>query len=106
MRPHGGERKVFHSTAGDVGASALKGHWFIAPGARPALRVWDGEFVVHHALSNDTHRLSGVAGQLLIELIDAGGEGIPGTSDAESGQPEERHPVLLALAELGLITQC
>lgn len=32
--------------------------WTLTPGADLAIRVWEEECVVHHALSNDTHRLA------------------------------------------------
>jgi hypothetical protein len=45
-------------------------HWRIDPTAEPAWRRWDGEIVVHHALSNDTYRLSDLAGDVLLRLLD------------------------------------
>ena len=81
--------------------SATHDHlWRIAPGASPAVRVWDGEYVVHHALSNDTHRLSEAAGRILLKLVAAGA----GAPDAVSS--EEVQATLQALAELGFVTQC
>lgn len=32
--------------------------WTLTYGADLAIRVWDDDCVVHHALSNDTHRLA------------------------------------------------
>lgn len=44
----------------------------IADHADLAWRYWDGEYVVHHALSNDTHRLSYAAGRVLMQLAQFG----------------------------------
>jgi hypothetical protein len=33
-------------------------HWTLSYGADLAIRVWGDDCVVHHALSNDTHRLA------------------------------------------------
>jgi hypothetical protein len=80
--------------------------WRLAAGADPALHTWQGEYVVHHALSNDTHRLSEPAGRILLELRAAGTQGArePGRSFALSD--DEAHATLTALAELGFVTQC
>lgn len=32
--------------------------WALTYGADLSIRVWDGDCLVHHALSNDTHRLA------------------------------------------------
>jgi len=46
--------------------------WRIADQAGLAWRQWDGEYVFHHALSNDTHRLSEAAGVVLLQLLEDG----------------------------------
>ena len=46
--------------------------WRIAEHADLAWRHWDGEFVFHHALANDTHRLSDAAGRVLLQLAQDG----------------------------------
>lgn len=46
--------------------------WRIADHADPAWRHWDGEYVFHHALANDTHRLSDAAGRVLLQLARSG----------------------------------
>jgi hypothetical protein len=50
----------------------------IADRADLAWRHWDGEYVFHHALANDTHRLSDAAGRILLRLMRSGEQ------DAES----------------------
>lgn len=42
--------------------------WTIAPHACLLHAVWNDEWVCHHALSNDTHRLNGLAGRVLAAL--------------------------------------
>ena len=46
--------------------------WRIADHADLAWRHWDGEYVFHHALANDTHRLSDAAGRVLLQLARSG----------------------------------
>lgn len=46
--------------------------WRIADYADLVWRHWDGEYVFHHALANDTHRLSDAAGRVLLQLARAG----------------------------------
>ena len=50
----------------------------IADHADLAWRHWDDEYVFHHALANDTHRLSDAAGRVLLRLMRSGEQ------DAES----------------------
>ena len=45
--------------------------WRVLAHAGLVWRHWDGEYVVHHALSNDTHRLAETPGQLLAHLATA-----------------------------------
>jgi PqqD family protein of HPr-rel-A system len=44
--------------------------WALVEGADPAIHCWDDECLVHHALSNDTHRITAWAAELL-EALDA-----------------------------------
>ncbi len=46
--------------------------WRVPEQGNLVWRHWDGEYVFHHALSNDTHRLSEIAGQLVVHLMAAG----------------------------------
>ncbi len=52
--------------------SAPLRHWRIADKSALAWRHWDNEYVFHHALSNDTHRLSEAAGTVLLRLLEGG----------------------------------
>ena len=84
----------------------MKDRWCLAPGAHPASRSWDGEVVVHHALSNDTHRVSEAAGCLIHELGAAGPHSVDTLARA-CGQPiGATLEILDALAELSLVTPC
>jgi hypothetical protein len=80
--------------------------WRLLPHSAPALHFWQGECVVHHALSNDTHRITEPAGRLLLELATAGVDDAvdPGWSLALSRGDVE--VLLESLAALGLAEQC
>lgn len=81
--------------------------WQARADAHLAWRLWDGEYVVHHALSNDTFRLSEVAGRLLVSLSDCD---TPRTVPALAAACEMNGPdvqaVLEELAQLGFVVQC
>jgi hypothetical protein len=80
--------------------------WRLDPLADAAWRHWDGETVVHHRLSNDTHRLAEPAGWILdrlaagecrtIDALAAEGAFTAGALDA----------ALTALASLDLVRRC
>lgn len=84
----------------------LKVRWSLAYRAALASHRWADEFVVHHALSNDTHRLSELAGCILQVL------GTTGALDAEElarkvgRDTEEVDAALAALEALDLIARC
>ncbi len=81
--------------------------WRIVRNSAPALRQWGDEYVVHHALSNDTYRLSAPGGRILTELMAADMSHAGGIGS--SLLPEEHADVgiaLSALAELGFVAQC
>ncbi len=69
-----------------------------------AWRRWDDEFVFHHRLSNDTHQLSGAAGELMLCLLenDELAEADLATRCELSG--EELAAILHALAQLDFVT--
>ena len=80
--------------------------WQISRRAAPAVRKWGDEYIVHHALSNDTSRLSATAGRILTGLMTSD---VGHADGAVIGYPvdgAEAEDCLWALAELGLITQC
>lgn len=80
--------------------------WKLAGGAAPAMRCWSGEFVVHHATSNDTHRLTQSAGQLLARMM-----AHESAARSNGGLPplafdDEALNTLEALSDLGLVVRC
>jgi hypothetical protein len=80
-------------------------YWHILAESAPALREYDGEVVVHHALSNDTYRLSASAGALLKSVIAAEPRAGSVASSAIAEDPQAE-AMLEALAELGFVTRC
>lgn len=81
--------------------------WRIVPNSAPALRQWGDEYVVHHALSNDTYRLSAPGGRILTELMAADLNHEDGIgSDFSPEKHVDLDITLSALAELGFVTQC
>jgi hypothetical protein len=80
--------------------------WQISRSAAPEVRRWGNEYVVHHALSNDTYRMSASAGMILAELISADmSQG--GSKDSTCAtQGVDTEDALSALADLAFITQC
>lgn len=80
--------------------------WSLGAAASPAWKCWDGEYVVHHLLANDTHRLSEPAGQILECLTGADGRSSQDIARACSMAEEEALVALAALAEVGLVEQC
>ena len=80
--------------------------WRLSAGADLAWRHWGGEYVVHHALSNDTHRVTELAGRLLTAMLRSGAldlRSLAGECGADSGQAAE---TLAALVQLDLVARC
>ena len=80
--------------------------WQIAPGAEPAVHRWGDDCVVHHALSNDTFRLSATAGRILTGLMASHSRRADGSGHDGAMQEPEAVNTLSALADLGFVTQC
>ena len=80
--------------------------WTLNALAELSFRQWDGEVVVHHLISNDTHRLAEPAGWILGRL-DAAQPLSVGELAADSPyDAADLMPALHALGELGLIQRC
>jgi hypothetical protein len=80
--------------------------WSIVRSSAPSLRRWGNEVVVHHALSNDTYRLSATAGLALSQLMPddmVHADGMDGLIPLDDADIES---ALLTLAELGFVAQC
>lgn len=80
--------------------------WMIAPGAEPIVRLWGDECVVHHALSNDTYRLTAAAARILIELAGAPPDGASVTAGTVALEDAEALEVLQVLTRLALVARC
>jgi len=80
--------------------------WSLVTGAALAWRCWDGEYVIHHALSNDTHRLTELAGRALLALQRTGALDLDSLARECGEACEELGETLAALAELDLIARC
>lgn len=84
----------------------MQGQWTLDPAAQLALRLWDGEAVVHHLCSNHTHRLAEPAGAVLSQLRGHSGSSVQDLARAIDEECEELLPLLHALRDLGLLRQC
>jgi hypothetical protein len=80
--------------------------WRIADHADPAWRHWDEGFLVHHALSNDTHHLSMIAGQVLVHLAAAGVQHEAAVAESLDLDGSQLEAILDALRRLELVTRC
>jgi PqqD family protein of HPr-rel-A system len=80
--------------------------WSLDPHVELACRRWDAEVVVHHALSNDTHRLAEPAGAILQWLDQSGSQDEAAIALACDADPSDVADVLAALAELNLVSPC
>ena len=77
--------------------------WRVADQADLAWRHWDGEYVFHHALANDTHRLSEVAGALLLRLIEGGEQEESILAEACGIDQEDLDVILSVLAKIDFV---
>ena len=65
---------------------------------------WDNEFVVHHLLSNDTHRISELAGALIDHLGHFGPSSTTTLAEHFQIAEEDAEEILDALAHLDFVT--
>jgi hypothetical protein len=77
--------------------------WRIADHASLAWRHWDGEYVFHHALSNDTHRLSDAAGEVLLHLLGRGETEQSALAEACALHEEDVDVILSALTKIDFV---
>jgi hypothetical protein len=68
-----------------------------------AWRCWTDECVVHHRLSNDTHRLSIMAAEILIELAQQGELDELELARRHDLAIEDMRTILQQLAQLDLV---
>lgn len=77
--------------------------WRIADQSGVAWRHWDDEYVFHHALSNDTHRLSAAAGAVLVHLLRGGEMEEAALACACGLDREDLEAILPALAKIDFL---
>lgn len=80
--------------------------WSLAPEAELVWRGWDGQVVVHHALSNDTHRFAEPAGSILRQLGQFGSQDQSALATICGADEADCDEVLSALASLNLVVRC
>lgn len=80
--------------------------WRLTPGANLRWHCWGDECMVHHALSNDSHRLSGWATELLIELSGREQAGREELASACGLDPADVDEAMSALVALDLVSAC
>lgn len=78
-------------------------HWRIADKSSLAWRHWDNEYVFHHALSNDTHRLSQAAGAVLVQLLEGGETEQAALAGACELDSEDLDVILSALTKIDFV---
>lgn len=77
--------------------------WRPSPRAQARLVTWGGEWVCHHALANDTHRLSELAGCVLDALAERSPQTMAELTDALDADDEALAETLETLAALDLV---
>ena len=77
--------------------------WRIDEHASLEWRFWDDEYVFHHALSNDTHRLAEPAGAVLVYLIEHGETPQDELAAACGLDREDTDVILSALAKIDFV---
>jgi len=85
---------------------SLPDRWRIREDADLAWRFWDGEYVVHHALSNDTFRLSDHAGRVLRRLVEGGAETLSALAQMCEMSSSDLRSTLEELERLGFVARC
>lgn len=81
--------------------------WRLTPGHDLRLRFWGEACVVHHRASNETHRLTAGAGQLLERLRDAGPQSAGELAAHFDGlAAHEAEDLLAQLRPLLLVERC
>ena len=99
--PHATPRE--HLSATPVhGTSRL---WALVAGADPTIHCWEDECLVHHALSNDTHRVAAWAAELLMALDDSAPISSAALADRFGLEDGVVREALESLARLELVTR-
>jgi len=80
--------------------------WQLPATADLVWRNWEGESVVHHSLSNDTHRLSVLAGEILNALRRFGALDVEALARRCRAESADVAATLDALARVDLVVKC
>lgn len=83
---------------------SLRPRWRVPEHASLVWRYWDCEYVFHHALSNDTHRLSEIPGHMVVHLAMMGEQSVQGLADQFGLDDIEVEEILARLADLDFVT--
>lgn len=86
--------------------SASPPHWTLTHGADLAIRVWDEDCVVHHALSNDTHRLAAWLVPALQRLGEQPPAGLDELAALMEVEPATATDTLQQLEQVLLVRRC
>jgi hypothetical protein len=81
-------------------------HWSIPQGADLRWYRWEDEYVIHHGLSNDTHRMSANAGRVIEALQLHGPQEMFSLAERCGLNTQALKPVLAVLADLDLVARC
>ncbi|HEY8875970.1 MAG TPA: hypothetical protein VIN03_00315 [Roseateles sp.] len=80
--------------------------WALTYGADLSIRVWGDDCLVHHALSNDTHRLAAWLVPALRRLAEQPPAPIEELAALMDAAPETATDALLQLEQLLLVQRC
>jgi len=77
--------------------------WFVPAHASLLIRQWNDEYIVHHALSNDTHRISAIPGELVACLSTFGQQSLSDLARHIDVDEAETRDILEALKALDMV---
>jgi hypothetical protein len=84
-------------------ALSISGEWDVPDRASLAWHQWDGEYVFHHALSNNTYRLAELPGALVQHLLQTGPAPTDVLSEHFQTEPSDMEAILTELARLNFV---
>lgn len=87
-------------------ASAPPPRWTLTHGAELVIRVWEEDCVVHHVLSNDTHRLAAWLVPALQRLGEQPPAGLHELAELMDVEPDSAADVLQQLEQVLLVCRC
>ena len=78
-------------------------HWQVPAHAQLAWYRWNDEFVFHHAISNDTHRLAQTPGELIVHIAAHGAQSTADLARHFQADVSDMASLLAQLAELDFV---